>query len=244
MFKSPDEARRFLDGFSAVYAPRVDRQVVFFPPAITLPAFLEAAADRPDLEAGSQDVHEEYSGPHTGAIAASMVASAGAGWSLAGHSERRREFGDDDAMVAAKVQRILENGLKPIVCVGETLEERESGRLQEVLSRQARVVLSSLDPDLRGGLVWAYEPVWAIGTGRTASSGDAAEAHALLRDEIAGVCGDAVAGEARILYGGSVKPANIGELLAAPGVNGVLVGGASLDPDSFAAICGADSGTG
>ena len=238
MFKDPAETRQFLASFSEQYAPRADRRVVFFPPSISLPAFVEAAAGRPDLEIGAQDVHEEDSGAHTGSISARMVAGAGAGWSLAGHSERRREFGDDDALVAAKVRRIIAAGLKPIACVGETLEERESGRLGEILSRQTRAVLSAVDSERWSRLLWAYEPVWAIGTGRTASPSDAAEAHGLLRAEIAGVCGDETGGRATILYGGSVKPGNIEELLAASGVDGVLVGGASLDPDSFAAICG------
>jgi triosephosphate isomerase len=165
-----------------------------------------------------------------------MAREAGAAWALAGHSERRREFGDDDAMVAAKVTRILEAGLRPILCVGETLEEREAGQLDTVLARQIATVLDGLDPAHLIRLTYAYEPVWAIGTGRTASADDAAEAHAIVRREIAGHGG---AADAVILYGGSVKPGNIEELLAATGVDGVLVGGASLDPDSFAAICAA-----
>jgi triosephosphate isomerase len=239
MFKDPGETRQFVRAFEALYAPSADRRVVFFPPSISLPAFVEACADRPDLEIGAQDVHEDVSGAHTGAISALMVAGAGAGWCLAGHSERRREFRDDDTLVASKVRRILEAGLEPVVCVGETLEEREAGRLEEVLSRQSGVVLSALEPAERAGLVWAYEPVWAIGTGLTASPLDAAEAHALLRGNIAAVCGEGVAAVTTILYGGSVKPANIEELMGAPGVDGVLVGGASLDADSFAAICNA-----
>lgn len=237
MYKGPRDAERFVTVFAERYAPRADRRVVVFPPAISLSAFLAAAAGRPDLAAGVQDVHEEDEGAHTGAISASMAAQAGARWALAGHSERRREFGDDDALVAAKTRRILEAGLAPVVCIGETLEEREAGRLEEVLERQVRTVLAGLDESEAERLTWAYEPVWAIGTGRTASSADAAEAHGIVREAIASGVGSPAAGRATILYGGSVKPANNAELMDAPGVDGVLVGGASLDPDSFAEIC-------
>ncbi|MFO7588857.1 MAG: triose-phosphate isomerase [Gemmatimonadota bacterium] len=237
MHKGPRDAGRFVARFSELHAPRSDRRVAFFPAAVSLPAFLAAAAGRPDLEAGVQDVHEEAEGAHTGAISASMAAEAGAKWSLSGHSERRREFGDDDALVAAKTRRILEASLKPIVCIGETLEEREAGRLEEVLERQVRTVLAGLAGDAAARLTWAYEPVWAIGTGRTASAEDASAAHGIARDAIAAGAGDATAESATLLYGGSVKPASIAELMAAPGVDGVLVGGASLDPEAFAAIC-------
>jgi triosephosphate isomerase len=237
MFKGPRDAERFVAAFATLYAPRADRRVVFFPPAISLPAFLAVAAGRPDLAAGVQDVHEEPEGAHTGAISAPMAAQAGAAWALAGHSERRREFGDDDATVAAKTGRILESGLAPVVCIGETLEEREAGRLEEVLERQIRTVLAGLEESDAGRLSWAYEPVWAIGTGRTASPRDAEEAHAIVRAAIAAGAGSSVGERATILYGGSVKPGNIEVLMAAEGVDGVLVGGASLDPDSFAEIC-------
>ena len=149
-------------------------------------------------------------------------------------TEIRREFGDDDVTVAAKVARIIDAGLRPVLCVGETLEEREAGELQAVLARQIEVVLSSLAPDRLPLLTYAYEPVWAIGTGRTASPDDAAQAHAVVRQEISRCGGRA---DAVILYGGSVKPGNIDALLEAPGVDGVLVGGASLDAESFASIC-------
>lgn len=242
MYKGPTEARRFVERFAALHRPRADTSLVFFPPAVSLPAFLEAASGRPDLEAGVQDVHQEAEGAHTGAISAPMAADAGARWGLAGHSERRREFGDDAAMVARKVKRLLEAGIRPILCIGESLEERGAGRLEEVLTRQVEAALERLEADEKRNLVYAYEPVWAIGTGRTARPEDAAEAHALLRRRI-GVQVDRETAEAAfVLYGGSVKPDNIASLLAAPGVDGVLVGGASLDPESFAAICRAEWG--
>ena len=242
MHKGPVDTVAFVEEFVRAYAPRADATVVFFPPSLSLQAFAGAAADRPDLELGVQDVHPETEGAHTGAISAPMVAQTGATWGLAGHSERRREFGDDDAVVGRKLARLLEASLRPILCVGETLEEREAGELRPVLARQVGVALDALDERDRERLVYAYEPVWAIGTGRTASHSDASEAHAIVREAIARGTGSGRADAALVLYGGSVKPANIAELLAADGVDGVLVGGASLDPESFAAICSAGRG--
>lgn len=236
MHLGPAETAAFVERFAALHAPRPDARVVFFPPALSVAEFRKASAGRPDLEFGVQDVHQDEAGAHTGAISADMARQAGARWALAGHSERRREFGDDDARVLEKLHRLLEQGVQPVLCVGETLEEREAGRLEEVLSRQLGTALEGLPPGARELLVYAYEPVWAIGTGRTASPDDAAEAHGIVRQVIEASGG---APEATVLYGGSVKPGNIEELLAAPGVDGVLVGGASLDPESFAAICAA-----
>lgn len=236
MHLGPAETGAFVARFSAAHSRRLDARVVFFPPYLSLGAFRSSSGHRPDLELGVQDVHQEVAGAHTGAVSAAMAREAGAAWVLAGHSERRREFGDDDATVAAKVMRILQADLRPILCVGETLEEREAGQLEGVLGRQVASVLGGLDADKLRRMTYAYEPVWAIGTGRTASAEDAAEAHAIVRREIAAHGG---AQDAVILYGGSVKAGNIEELLAAAGVDGVLVGGASLDPDGFAAICAA-----
>lgn len=239
MHKGPAATRDYVREFARLHRPRSDRRVVFFPPAISVEAFhsATATAGRRDLELGVQDVHTAVEGAHTSAISAPMAAEAGAAWSLAGHSERRREFGDDDAVVAVKAERILEAGLSPVVCVGESLEERDAGSLHAVLKRQVEAVLAQIVTTLRGELTWAYEPVWAIGTGRTASPDDAAAAHAIVRELIGTTAGGGVAAAALILYGGSVKPHNIDQLMAAPGVDGVLVGGASLDPAEFAAIC-------
>ncbi|MDX1578518.1 MAG: triose-phosphate isomerase family protein, partial [Gemmatimonadota bacterium] len=165
MHKGPGEARSFVSAFAELHAPRGDATVVIFPPAISLPAFAAAAADRSDIEFGVQDVHEARAGAHTGAIAAAMVPETGAGWGLAGHSERRREFGDDDDLVAAKLERLLEAGLRPVLCVGETLPEREAGRLAPVLERQIRRALEPIAGPDRRRILFAYEPVWAIGTG-------------------------------------------------------------------------------
>lgn len=238
MCHGPDETEAFMERFAAHHGRRGDATVVVFPPAISLTSFAAAASARPDLEFGVQDVHTEVEGAHTSGISAAMVPATGATWALAGHSERRREFGDTDADVGRKLVRILGAGLRPVLCVGETLEERESGRLAAVLETQIREALRPLDREDRTRLVYAYEPVWAIGTGRTASPADAAEAHAIVRDRLAQADG-CDAGRAVILYGGSVNPANIEALLSAPGVDGVLVGGASLDPESWASICAA-----
>lgn len=237
MHLGPAETSEFVGAFSDLHPPRSNATVVFFPPSISLSAFAAAAASRPDLEFGIQDVHEESHGAHTGAISARMVPETGATWGLAGHSERRREFGDDDRLVAEKLLRLFEAGLQPVLCVGETLEEREAGTLESVLQRQVARALEPLEAADRERLVYAYEPVWAIGTGRTASPADAAEAHAIVRACIAESTNAADAEASFLLYGGSVKPANIDELLAADGIDGVLVGGASLEPESFAAIC-------
>ncbi len=242
MYKGPRETRDFVGRLAGLYPPRTDRTIVFFPPAISIPAFLVATVGRPDLRVGVQDVHTDLEGAHTGAISARMAAEVGVGWGLAGHSERRNEFGDDDAHVAGKLRRLLDAGLKPVLCVGETLEERTAGRLEEVLRRQIKAVLGGL-----GGRTWsppvlAYEPVWAIGTGETASPADASEAHAIVREVLLEAPGDAA--RAVVLYGGSVKPDNIDALLGARGVDGVLVGGASLEPASFARICLGGTGDG
>jgi triosephosphate isomerase len=237
MHKGPVATREFVAEFTRRYERAEDRRVVVFPPSISVEAFRLAAADRTDLGVGVQDVHPEAAGAHTGAISASMAVEAGAEWSLVGHSERRREFGDDDRLVSRKIQQVLSCELSPIVCVGETLEERDGDALTDVLQRQVTAVLSAVAPERYGDLTWAYEPVWAIGTGRTASPEDASEAHGIIRDALADGAGDAHSMGATILYGGSVNPGNIESLMGAPGVNGVLVGGASLEPGDFAAIC-------
>lgn len=241
MHNGPTETRQFLREFIQRWKRREDRTVVFFPPAVSLPAFLETREGREDLLAGIQDVHQEAEGAHTGAVSAAMAADAGAVWGLAGHSERRHEFGDTPEVVASKVRRLEEFDIRPVLCVGETLVQRQEGQLEAVLARQTGSVLDQLAPTAAAELVYAYEPVWAIGTGKTASPEDAGDAHSFLRTEIASHLGDEVAREAPILYGGSVKPYNAEELLAVDGIDGVLVGSGSLDPAGFAEICAAGS---
>ena len=239
MHLGPEETREFVSRFAGMYGPRDDRTVVFFPAAVSISAFARAGENRTDLGIGVQDVHQEDSGAHTGAVSASMAAQAGAVWGLAGHSERRAEFGDDDEIVGLKLVRLLDAGIRPILCLGETRQEREEDRLYEVLSRQIGAAVRELTAEQRRRLTYAYEPVWAIGTGLTAEPADAAEAHGILRKRIAHLTDDDTARDSLILYGGSVKPNNIAQLLAADGVDGVLVGGASLDPGDFAKICAA-----
>lgn len=228
----PGAARGFVTAFLPL-VEGVEAEILLFPPALSL-ASARAAVGDADVRLGVQNVHWEDEGAFTGEISVAMAAEAGATHALAGHSERRQLFHETDAEVARKAAAIRGGGLVPVVCVGETLEERRAGRLEEVLLRQLDAVVDAL---AGGSGTWllAYEPVWAIGTGETATPGDASEAHALLRNRLVGR-GVPGGGDMPILYGGSVKPGNATELLGAPDVGGVLVGGASLDPAGFAAI--------
>ena len=183
---------------------------------------------------GGQDCHAERAGAHTGDVSAAMLADAGATHVVVGHSERRTAHGETDATVRAKATAALEAGLTPIICIGETDAEREGGGTEAVLARQVEGSV----PEMTKPPVVAYEPVWAIGTGRAASPADVAEAHAHIRSVLTETLGE-IGSRAMILYGGSVKPANAGELLALPGVDGALVGGASLKASDFLAICAA-----
>ncbi|HEV3232422.1 MAG TPA: triose-phosphate isomerase [Candidatus Dormibacteraeota bacterium] len=212
-------------------------EVVLLPPFTSLWPVSEAVADS-RVALGAQDIYWEASGAYTGEVSAAMVS----GWcryALIGHSERRRLFGETDATVNRKVHAALAHGLRPMVAVGETLEEREAGQTEAMLSRQVPEALIGLDERQGLELVMAYEPVWAIGTGRTATADQAEEACGLIRRLVAQALGTAVAESVRILYGGSVVPANARELLAPPNVDGALVGGASLKADDFLAIVAA-----
>jgi triosephosphate isomerase len=233
MHKGPDETRAF---FAALRTrPGARRpQVLIFPPAVSLAAALAA---RPQgIELGVQNVHWEDEGAFTGEISAPLARAAGATHALVGHSERRQHFGESDAEVARKAAAVLRAGLTPMVCVGETLAERRAGRVEPVILRQLDAALEGLTGTGGGARFHvAYEPVWAIGTGETATPADAEAAHGILRARLQERLGLAGA-QVPILYGGSVKPANAGELMAAQDVDGVLVGGASLDPADFAAI--------
>jgi triosephosphate isomerase len=200
-----------------------------------------AGLDGLGVAVGGQDLSADAPGAHTGDVAGEMLLDVGATWVIVGHSERRQTRGEDDAAVAAKAARALALGLRPILCVGETLAERDANRVVEVLERQLAAVLARCEPAGDKGLARgaiAYEPIWAIGTGRNASGAQAQEAHAVIRAAI-GRSDPAVARGLRILYGGSVKPANAAELLAQPDVDGALVGGAALIAADFAAICAA-----
>jgi len=237
MNKGPVATRSFFDAFCAVYHARDDRSIWFFPPAIAVNSAVDALRERADITVGVQNIYWERSGAFTGETSAAMAAEAGARIVLVGHSERRHIFGETDEQAARKVAVALSEGLDVLVCVGETLEERQDGRLETVLAGQIDAALGAA----RGAMprfAVAYEPVWAIGTGVNATPADAANAHAFLRRRVAQATDAAVAAETPILYGGSVNPDNAMDLLAATDVDGLLVGGASLKPDAFAAIAG------
>jgi triosephosphate isomerase len=209
-------------------------EVVLCPPFTALAAVAQALAGS-SLRLGAQNVHGEREGPYTGEISPPMLRDAGCDYVIVGHSERRRLFHETDDAVARRAGGALDGGLVPIVCVGETLDERRAGRTEEVLREQARRALAPLGERLRGAVV-AYEPVWAIGTGQCASPDQAQAAHRTIRDAVAGHAGRGVADDLRILYGGSLAPLTAPELFARPDVDGGLVGGASLDASAFTAI--------
>lgn len=197
--------------------------------------------DKMPIALGAQHCHWEEKGAFTGEVSPAMLAKLNVRYVIAGHSERREIFGETDEWVNKKVLAILAHGMVPIMCCGETLDEREAGETEAKVSGQVRAGLAGISPTQVGGLVIAYEPIWAIGTGRTASATDAQETCKLVRATVAEVAGDEAAASVRIQYGGSVKPANAAELMAQPDIDGALVGGASLDADEFAKIVGYDT---
>jgi triosephosphate isomerase (TIM) len=209
--------------------------ILVCPPNTALTSVSEVLGDS-DISLGAQNIHDRRSGAFTGEISGEMARSAGCGWVLVGHSERRQFFGDDNAWVNRKLQAALEAGLHPILCVGETLPEREAGKLEEVLSSQINEGLKNFSSDMLASLALAYEPVWAIGTGVVATPDQAQEAHALIRRLVADLVDQDAAKRVRILYGGSVKPDNTTELLSRVDIDGALVGGASLKADVFSKI--------
>jgi triosephosphate isomerase len=231
MHLGPEAARGFLHAYLQRHRTAPDREVWFFPPAVSLEAVAHATRDRRDIRVGAQNVHWEPKGAYTGELSISMAAEAGATAALVGHSERRHVFGETDEETGRKVRAVLTSGLVPILCVGERIEDREAGQTLAVVTRQLSV-LGGLDASTLSRIVIAYEPVWAIGTGKTATPADAAEVHAAIRRWF----GDRGVRTVRVLYGGSVKPGNAAELVADDEIDGLLVGGASLDPASWATI--------
>jgi triosephosphate isomerase len=231
MFKTVQESVVFVKELRSLVKDVIDVEIVVAPPYTALHAVAEAARNT-NIGIAAQNLYWEREGAFTGEISPAMIKEAGAEYVIVGHSERRRLFGESDQIVNRKALAALEAGLIPIVCIGETLEERERNETFAVLDRQIKEGLSGLAPDL----VVAYEPVWAIGTGRNASSAQAGEAHAHIRGQLRGLFGAEAADRCQVIYGGSVKPSNIRELIGQPDVDGALVGGASLDIASFAAI--------
>jgi len=240
MNHGPTAASAFLASFLARYARRDDRTVILFPSALAFAAAQSAVAERPDILLGVQNISTKEKGAFTGENSAEIALDAGAGYVLVGHSERRHVFGETDAETAEKVKRAVAHGLVPVLCVGEKIEEREQEKTDAVCVRQLRAAFSGLPAETLRDAIVAYEPVWAIGTGRTATPQDASSAHQAIRAELRKLAGESGA-EIPILYGGSVNAGNAAALLSAPGVDGLLVGGASLEPDSWVAICSASA---
>ena len=235
MYKTPQQARDFVSAFLPLAWGHTRDEIVLCPPFTDLPAVVEAIQGS-EIGVGGQDMFWEKEGAYTGAISAAMLLAAGCTHVIIGHSERRQYFAETDDTVNRKLRAALAAGLKPIVCVGEMIQEREAGLTDEVLRRQCSIAFR----DISGGeaipIVVAYEPVWAIGTGKTATPELAVEAHQVIRREAEKAFGEGVATKMRILYGGSVKPENAKALMSQSEIDGALVGGASLDPKSFAAI--------
>ncbi len=202
-------------------------------PYTYLHSLAQLAKNQPKVSVGAQNCHQEDAGAYTGEISARMIKSVGATYVILGHSERRQHFGETNSVLAQKTNAVLNNGLLPIFCVGETLEEREGGQFFDVIKAQISEGLFHLDAQQFGRIVLAYEPVWAIGTGKTASAAQAQEIHAFIRKEIATQFGQAVADETTILYGGSCNPKNAKELFSEPDIDGGLIGGASLKSRDF-----------
>lgn len=233
MHKSVGEAVAFARDFLPL-VKGASAEIAIAPPFTALAALGEALAGS-NVALAAQNVHDEAKGAFTGEIAPGMLVDVGCAWGIVGHSERRALFAETDAFIARKAAALFAAGLRPIVCVGETLAEREAGRTFAVLETQLAGSLASVPAARAGELVIAYEPVWAIGTGRTATPATAQEAHAMIRGWLRGRFAGA-ADAIRIQYGGSVKPENAAEILAQPDVDGALVGGASLEPEPFARI--------
>ncbi len=244
MHMTPQETEAFISAFLDRISGEREAdapETLLIPPYTSLDRaarLLEGAG----VELGAQDLHHEEQGAYTGAVSGSMIRACGCRYVLVGHSERRHVFDDDDETVTRKLRAALHVGLLPILCVGEVLEERRSGRTEDVVFAQLRAAVQNVDSEEVARVVIAYEPVWAIGTGETASPDQAQDAIAAIRGWLAERFDIVLAERARILYGGSVKPENAASLVAQPDIDGALVGGASLDPDAFARILVAANG--
>jgi triosephosphate isomerase (TIM) len=232
MNKTVREAQEYTAALLPRAADAEGVDVAVFAPFTSLHEVARMAEDSPVI-AGAQNFYYEDSGAFTGEVSVPMLQDVGARAAIVGHSERRELFGEDDDLVARKAGRAVEAGLIPIVCVGETKEERDAGNMWDKVSGQVRRVMEELDNPGSGSLVFAYEPIWAIGTGETATPEDAQDAIGRIRDLLKEIGGDDFAEGVRILYGGSVKPVNAGEIMAQGDVDGALVGGASLEVESF-----------
>ena len=235
MNKDPAETTAFLGSLLPLVRDHARDEIVVCPPFVDLPAALEATKGS-HVAIGAQNAHWKDQGAFTGEISCAMLRSMGCTHVIVGHSERRQYFGESDEIVNLKLKAVTDHDLTPIVCVGEALEDREAGRTEDVLRRQCARAFHEISAEKAAKLVIAYEPVWAIGTGKTATPQMASAAHVIIRSELSKAFGDELAAKVRILYGGSVKPENATALLSQDEIDGALVGGACLDANSFAAI--------
>jgi triosephosphate isomerase len=235
MYKTPAETTAFFEKFRPLVAKSEHCEIVICPTFTNLAAAVEAAKGT-NIHIGAQNVSWAKEGAFTGEVCGPMLNAVGVTYTIIGHSERRQYFGETDETVLKRTQAALEHGLTPIVCVGERLEERESGSTEAVLVSQFQKGIGGLTPEQFATIIIAYEPVWAIGTGKTATPEIAADAHRVIRAQVRAKFGAPAADAVRILYGGSVKPDNVKSLMAQPEIDGSLVGGASLEPGSFASI--------
>ncbi len=230
-----DEVTNYASRFGKAISDVKDRDIIICPPFIYLRTLIEALQGTP-VSIGAQMMYWEDKGAYTGEISGPMLRSIGVEYVIIGHSERRQFFGETDATVNRRVKAALRNHINPILCVGETLKQREASETFEVIDRQLTQGLEGLELKPTESIIVAYEPVWAIGTGKTATPGIAQEVHERIRNVLSSILGAKASGEIRVLYGGSVKPDNIDELMRQKDIDGALVGGASLDPDSFERI--------
>jgi triosephosphate isomerase (TIM) len=235
MYKTPSETGAFFEKFKPLVGNSTHCEIVICPPFVDLPAAIDACKGT-HIQIGGQNLFWAKEGAYTGEISAAMLKAVGSKWVIVAHSERRQYFGETEESANKKIVAALESGLTPIYCVGEKLQERESGKTHQVLETQCMGGITNLTPEQFSKIVIAYEPVWAIGTGKVATPEIAADAHRCIREQLRKKFGPDAASSCRILYGGSVKPDNIRSLMAQPEIDGALVGGASLEPASFASI--------
>jgi triosephosphate isomerase (TIM) len=235
MYKTPAEAKAFVEAFLPLVASHTRDEIALFPSPVLLPA-VAAACSASNVAVGAQNIYFAEEGAFTGETSILQLKAVGGTHTLIGHSERRQYFAETDEIVNKKLHTALKHGVVPIVCIGEVLAEREAGKTADVLKTQVAGAFAGIAPEAAAPIVVAYEPVWAIGTGKTATPEMAADAHRIIRAEVAALLGEPVAAAMRILYGGSVKPDNATALISQEEIDGALVGGASLKPDSFTAI--------
>ena len=235
MYKTPAEAKAFVDAFLPLVAGHTRDEIALFPSPVLLPAVVPACKGS-NVYVGAQNIHFAEEGAYTGETSVGQLMAVGGTHTLIGHSERRQYFAETDEIVNKKLHTALKHGIIPIVCIGEVLAERETGMTASVLRTQVIGAFAGIAPEAATPIVIAYEPVWAIGTGKTATPEIAVDAHKIIRAEVAKLLGSNVAAAMRILYGGSVKPDNANVMIGEEEIDGALVGGASLKPDSFAAI--------